>query len=104
MKGELKSNSSFSEMKIFFEANRNNLPTCLDGGFKYYKNVEFTMDLYIYRIESEIKRLGFKEIKNSIVAKTSKRNLYFLYLDLQNKEGWNASQWEYSPFRNKMFI
>jgi hypothetical protein len=88
MKGTLTNYSKFSEIKEYFEVNKNELPITLDGQCKYYLDVKFTVNAYIYQVESEIERLGDK-IGRSTLAKAAKGTLYTLYQDLQNLDGWN---------------
>jgi len=101
MEGILTNESSFKEIKQFFVENESLLPKTLGAECKYYRNVQYTIEVYFGRIESESKRLG-KDIKKSVVAKSAKRNLYQLYLDLKNVDGWDAEMPKLCPFSNKM--
>lgn len=89
MIGKLHKLSTFSEIKKWFELNKEILPKTLQSDCKFYLDVQYSVDLYVYRVLSEIERVGVKNIKTSKVAGSSKNNLYVLYLDLQIKENWN---------------
>ena len=90
MKGELNSISTMSEIKKWYDENIEFLPNTLESEFKYYSNLKETIDLYFYQIKEEIKRLGAENIKKSSIAVSAKKNLFTIYLDLQNIEKWDA--------------
>jgi len=90
MTGELNSKSKISEIKKWYDQNIEILPNTLDSECKYYIDLKFTIESYFHQINSEIDRLGIENIKRSVIAISAKRNLYTMYLDLQNIENWNA--------------
>lgn len=90
MKGEINSKSKISEIKNWYDENIEILPNTLDSECKYYNDLKFTIESYFNQINAEINRLGIENIKGSSVAISAKRNLYDMYLDLQNTEKWNA--------------
>ena len=90
MKGELNKQSTFGDIKIWFDENKSLFPITLDAQHIYYNDVTFTAELYISQIISEFQRLGAQGIKNSAVAKSGKNNLYNLYLSLQNVDKWDT--------------
>jgi hypothetical protein len=90
MKGTLTKKSTFDEIANWFTENMSIMPDTLDSKCIYYRDLKFTIELYIYQINSEIDRLGKTGVKGSAVAKSGKNNLFNIYVNLQNKEGWNA--------------
>tara|TARA_R100001244_G_scaffold59449_1_gene50009 strand:+ start:963 stop:1280 length:318 start_codon:yes stop_codon:yes gene_type:complete len=92
MKETLTQESTFKQLNAYFKENREFLPKTLDCKHVFYSDVEATLDIYLNHIRHEVERLGVKGLKNSPVAKSAKNNLFKLYFDLQNIEGWDVEQ------------
>jgi hypothetical protein len=96
-------NSTYTELKKWFTDENGkvkaDLPTTLNSDCAYYFDVPATTKMYITNVDSELKRLGSKNIGKSADAKASKLNLYRLYKSLQVKENWNAGK----PRREDIF-
>jgi len=84
----------YDQLKEWFEKNVDNLPDTLDGGYKYYRDVRFSAELWTYQadqIKEKFKGIHSNSVieKNAIV-RSSTRNLAMLYYELQKLESWNV--------------
>jgi hypothetical protein len=81
----LSNSPAYIEIKTWFEYYIEELPFTLDAETKYYLNVKETVQMNITRIDYQINQnKGVNRI-----AKSSKRTLLGIYIDLQVLENWN---------------
>ena len=84
----------YDQLKGWFEKNIDNLPETLDGGCKYYRDVRFSAETWIYQadqVKEKFKGVHSDAVidKNAIV-RSSTRNLAMLYYELQKLGSWNT--------------
>jgi hypothetical protein len=96
----LPENPTFTQLKTWFESNRNELPNTLQGDGVFYINVKHTADIIIQKVEHRISVCD-KPAKDRI-AISEKNQLFKLYQDLQNREEWNKPLPKLNKFSNKM--
>lgn len=89
---EITRKSSYADLKKWFLVRIDILPKKLDGGYIYYHDVKFTVQVYFREIENEIKRLGYNNLKESPIALSRKQMLLDLYKQLQNKKNWEKEK------------
>ena len=91
---------TFTELKTWFEANRNELPNSLQGQGVFYPDVRKTVDIIISKIEHRLSVCA--KPSEDKIAKAEKNNLIRLYNELQNLEEWNKKLPRLGKFSNKM--
>lgn len=98
----LNKNSKFGEIEKWFKNNVDDLPETLDVECRFYSDLKSTINIYISQVYSEVKRVGIDDVKNkkSKIANSAKRNLYIIYEDLKNLDGWNIKQKDVKAFAN----
>jgi len=82
--------SSYGDLKKWFVKNMETLPDTLDGLDVFYTDVRKSVGIYIAQIDDQIEIHGEEKIQESAIAQASKRNLFFLWRDLQDRSRWNA--------------
>ena len=100
----LQENPTFADMKLWFEANRNDLQNTFQGDGIYYKDVKFTASKYIESLELRIQSCREQNIHpaKDRLAISGKNQLFRLYKDLQNLDQWNKSLPKFGKFSNRM--
>ena len=85
---EMDHTTPYSKIKVWFEENLEQMPGTLDGECKYYRDLKFTIKMYMDQIAHEYEKYG-SEINKRVTAKAAKNNLVTIWRDLQDQQAWN---------------
>lgn len=79
----------YSEIKAWYEKNREFFPKTIRGVYAYYPDVQFTVDAHFNFIEGKIKELGIEKAGKLKNMRFNKEMLMMLYHELKRTENWN---------------